>query len=109
MRFLVVTGCLASLMATLVVVTTSLPQLGKTRHPHHFFNHQPPKGCLVISSQNYRLDVELKLLKRDSQSPKTHAVALSSRVPPLACGETVGAGQSTTFQLPANVDQALEL
>ncbi|MCJ1470770.1 hypothetical protein MMC07_009417 [Pseudocyphellaria aurata] len=86
-------------MATLVVVTTSLPQLRST-HLHHFFQHHA-NDCRVIASQTHRED----LLRGKRDSPP-----LTSRRPFLACGQIQGpAGQSGTFELPAGTAEPLQL
>lgn len=111
MRFSAVTCCLASVVATLVVVTTSLPESPSgrpddiswgTRHPLDRTHHRPIR-CLRIGAKNQQQDVELKPVKRDSHSPGTHAVALDPRKsiePP--CGRCLGGDQTITFGFATN-------
>lgn len=88
---------LASVVATLVLVTTSLPQSSRD-----LFSHMRPKGCKRIGYTKYQHDVdELNLVKRDPQLSGIHA--LEARVPPLPCGAVVGGGQSHFFRLARSV------
>lgn len=95
-------------MATPVVVTTSLPQSSSGPsagiYPlYDFFNYQAPQGCFGIGAVRYIHDIQGGCVKRDSQSPETHAGALDPRTrTPLACGKLVTGGQSDTFGFPTN-------
>lgn len=115
MHFSAATCYLASLVATLVVVTTSLPQppagppdvISRRKiYPNDPFNYQPPKGCLGVGATNYKHDVGGELKERDLQSPETHIGALDLRspamqiVPLLPCGIVVAGGQSDPFGFP---------
>lgn len=78
MRFSVSTCYLASLVATLVIVTTSLPQLR--------FG-QNPSGCLRNLAANVQHDIGAGRVKRESQTSETPASALKpQRKSNLPCG-----------------------
>lgn len=122
MHVSIATCCLASVVATFVVVTTSLPQSASSppdgilssrqipiTYGNDLFYYQTPKDYFGIGATNYEHDVEGRLGKWDSQSPGTHAGAsdLARRgdpificEPPLACGIIVANGQSDTFGFP---------
>lgn len=85
--------CLAALVATLVVLTTSLPQSPsrptegvsrRTRYPIHPVNDRPPPGCPGVGAINYQEDIELKLMKRVERY--------------LPCGKIDTGGQTDTFE-----------
>lgn len=115
MPFSAATVYLACLAATLVVVVTSLSQppggisWGKN-HPNDPFNHQAPKGCFGIGASPWKHDIGGKLVKRDSQSPETHAASLApwiGRQFPLVCGSFYTPGQSDPFGFPTAANLAL--
>lgn len=107
MNFSTATYYLAALVAILVEVTTSLPRSplvprdGRSRRKHHWndpFDYQTAKGCPGVGAIQYHTDVELKLLKRDAQSPESQAAALDPRKAiDLPCDLIIHGGQSDTF------------
>lgn len=83
---------LASLQATLVLMTTSIPQSSYAP-----INHQAPKGCPGVGAINWHQDLKHKLVKRDSLSSGTPARALDARVNGLPYGNCPGGGQTDPF------------
>ncbi|MCJ1461898.1 hypothetical protein MMC07_000497 [Pseudocyphellaria aurata] len=101
MQFFAATCYLASLVAILVVVTTSLPQQspgppGIPKKNNYFLLAY--KNCFPVGSINHHEDLELKLAKRDSPSPETDVATLFPRRPPLPCGHLDSGTQSHTFK-----------
>lgn len=105
MRFSASTYYLASLLATLVLVTTSLPT---NEHLSDPFNHHPLKGCHRIGFKKYQTDIGRNLVKRDSQSSGTPARALEPRGKGLLCGQIPSDGQSATFRFVNSIPVKLE-
>lgn len=111
MRFSTSTCFLASLVATLVLMTKSLPQstsgrpndMSKRKHyPKASFNFYLPKGCIGVPARHHRPRIGGKLVKRDSQSSGTPARALVPRFPhPLPCGAVRVGGLTDTFRFIA--------
>lgn len=106
MRFSAPICYLASLMATLVLVTTSLPQ-PPSHPPDGISNRSPrdhpspfklPEGCIRIGADGFQHDIWHKLVKRDSQSSRTPARVVEPRQINLPCGIIRGGGQSHTMQ-----------
>lgn len=94
---------LASLMATLVLVTTSLPQSPSGRpdgisnrgvYPYDPFHFRPLRRCLGVGALNNHQDLKHKLLKRDSQSPGAPVRALDPRLLVFPCGRLASGGQT---------------
>lgn len=111
MRCSATTGYLASLVATFVVVTMSLPQspagpsevISSRTNRNDPFNYQPPKNCPRVGATKYKHDVDSGLKGRDLQSPETHTGALDPRMeihPLLPCGIVPAGGQSDPFGFP---------
>lgn len=108
MHFSAAAFYLASLMANIVAVTTSIPQphdvvSRRKNHPIDPFNYQAPKGCFGIGVTYWSHDLGEIPVKRDAQVLDTHdAAALDPRSkPPLACGSFSSGGQSDPFGFPA--------
>ncbi|MCJ1467050.1 hypothetical protein MMC07_005672 [Pseudocyphellaria aurata] len=98
---------LASLVATLVVVTTSLPQSPsgpleivsrRSRQNFHPLSHLP-RGCPRISARPDQKDIdETKVIQGTAQP--LHRRALVPRRTALPCGNLAGGGQSDPFVFP---------
>ncbi|MCJ1469770.1 hypothetical protein MMC07_008412, partial [Pseudocyphellaria aurata] len=98
------TWYLVALLATLAVVTTALPQshsgipegIFRRRSPARY---RAPRGCRYIQAKVPHDYIDLKLEKRDSQSPETVAGALHPRDDTVAlpCGLLHGGKQSKIF------------
>lgn len=93
-------------MATLVLMTTSLPH-SPSGHPDGISNrqlrpknphHVRPKICLPIRATTLRNDVGGKLVKRGSQPLGTLARTLEPRQISLPCGSVPGGGRSRIFR-----------
>lgn len=74
MHFFVATCYLVFLVASLVVVATSLPQSPSSGPPDGISRriihpndplYQPPKGCTRVGSRSHLHDIELKRVRRD--------------------------------------------
>ncbi|MCJ1464702.1 hypothetical protein MMC07_003315 [Pseudocyphellaria aurata] len=112
MYFFAATRCLVSVVVTLAVVTTSLPQSPSgpsedifiRTNPDNPFGYHPPKGCVKIGATNFHLNILGNLGNRDLQPPESHAGALEPRRrgnrPPLPCGTVAAGGQSDPFGFP---------
>lgn len=97
---------LAALIATLMLVTTSLPQ-SPSGTPNGISNKgfpmdyhpKPPKTCLWQPARRSQHDV-VGRRKRDSQPSGTLARTLEPRSIELPCGMVWGGGQSVPFTFP---------
>ena len=108
MRFTTALGYLTSLIATLVVVTSSLPQppFGSGNDLSSKGNplppgREPPPNCPRSNAHPTTLqnsDAVTQALK----SPKTHSKALEPRQNPLPCGVTDAGYESQRFTFRTN-------
>lgn len=118
MHFSVTTCYIASLVATLVAITASLPQSPSgppdgisrrealKRYPDIDIPQleNPPRACDRVGSTTYHIDIE-NVDKRDSLSPETNAVTLDLRSRRLfrsPYSDIVSDRQSDTFQIVAD-------
>lgn len=104
MRFSTSTCYLASIVASLVQVTTSLPQ-SPFGPPDGILNrelpinHQSPKNCLQVRATDFLHDVGGKGVRRDSQSSGTLARASEPGHFAFPCGKIQGGGETEPFEL----------
>lgn len=106
MHFSAATCCLASLVATLVEFTSSLPQspsgsldgiLSSRKGPAEDpLYHQPPVHCFRVGAIYHQLDIG-QVVERDSQPPETHAGVDPRSSPHLPCGMVVPGEPSNQF------------
>ena len=108
LRFNTALGYLTSLITTLVVVTSSLPQppFGPGKDIFSKGNVLPPGGEPPPNCP--RSDVHLTTLRNSDavaqalKSPKNHSKALEPRQNPLPCGITLAGYESERFIFPAS-------
>lgn len=115
MKFIVTICSLTSLVATLVVITTSLPQSPSSPPNSIFSRGLPPppppprrpgpppvwvprKDCPGLGASKYEVDFRHKLVKRNSESEEIHAGVLDPRYyPGPPCGLINGDVESNYF------------
>lgn len=106
MGFLALSCYLASLLATLVLVVTSLPQ-SPSVPPDGISNQglsnvpfELPRGCPKVGAIDYQHDIGGELVRRDTLSSETPARALDPRRhSTLPCGRLHGGGQTNPFTI----------